>query len=51
MNHNSLYAKKTDQKICMFEKHFDFSIVEFNAIFLNLLINAIQSHHSEKTIS
>ena len=51
MNDNSLYAKKTGQKICMFEKHFDLLIVEFNVMFSNLLINVIQFRHSEKTIS
>ena len=51
MNDNSIFNKKTDQKICMFEKHFDFSILKFNVMFSDLLINAVQFRHFEKTIS
>ena len=46
-----MFSKKTDQKICIFEKHFDFSILKFNAMFSDLLINAVQFRHFEKTIS
>ena len=46
-----MFSKKTDQKICMLEKHFDFSILKFNAMFSDLLINAVQFRHFEKTIS
>ena len=51
MNDNSMFNKKTDQKICMLEKHFDFSILKFNVMLSNLLINAVQFRHFEKTIS
>ena len=50
MNDNSMLNKKTDQKICIFEKHFDFSILKFNAMLSDLLINTIQFYHFEKTI-
>ena len=46
-----MFNKKTDQKICMFEKHFDFFILKFNAMSSDLLINTIQFRHFEKTIS
>ena len=51
MNDNSLFNKKTDQKICIFQKHFDFSILKFNIMSSDLLINAIQFRYFEKTIS
>ena len=50
MSDNSMFNKKTDQKICMLEKHFDFSILKFNVMSSDLLINAVQFHHFEKTI-
>ena len=51
MNDNSMFNKKTDQKTCMLEKHFDSIILKFNVMFSNLLINAVQFCHFEKTIS
>ena len=46
-----MFNKKTDQKICMLEKHFDFFILKFNAMFSDLIINTIQFCHFEKMIS
>ena len=50
MKNNSLFREKTGQKICEIEKHFGLPIVEFNET-ADLLINLVQSRHSEKATS